>query len=183
MACHWIFVFHVLFHKSWFYISSDLFHFIQFKWRFPRIYIFSDFLNRKATIQMLTMYSRHYDETTNQWQAISAHVFTKNKQPHSDYQFGLNLIKEELEKQNIPCRKLVKLTDNCCSQNKSRYVLGDMKKDDIDFVGIYKTPGKSLYLFDFCSPSLNIDAKKSCYFLKVMGNRWWMACMVNRFGR
>ena len=92
---------------------------------------------------MLTLYSRHYNENSNQWESIASHVFTKNKQPHSDYQFGLSLIKEELRKQNIPCRKLVKLVDNCCSENKSRYVLGDMKKDDIDFVCIYKTPGNS----------------------------------------
>lgn len=95
---------------------------------------------------MLTIYSRHYNQTNDRWESISSHIFTKSKQPSSDFKSGLNLIRDELQKRNIPCRPMVKFTDNCCSEFKSRYVFGGLKNDDA-FVGVYKTPGKYLMVF------------------------------------
>jgi len=96
---------------------------------------------------MLSIYSRHYNEITKQWESISAHVFTKNKDTYSDFKSGMVLIKAELEKREIPLRKMIKLTDNCSAEFKSRYVFGAFKYDDMEVVGVYKTPGKYKFFF------------------------------------
>ena len=96
---------------------------------------------------MLSIYSRHYNVITNQWESISAHVFTKNKDTYSDFKTGMLLIKEELEKREIPFRKMIKLTDNCSAEFKSRFVFGALKYEDMDVVGVYKTPGKYQNVF------------------------------------
>ena len=105
---------------------------------------------------MLTLYSRHFDEAKNEWASIVIHVFSKSKNARADYYKGIDAIKAEFVKRKIPVRKLIKYTDNCASENKSKYVLADSKLDE-DFVGIFKTPGKIstfTYIFSLCMLSL-----------------------------
>ena len=51
--------------------------------------MFSNFLNRNAMVQMLTLYSRHFNHKKDEWESIVAHVFTKNKNPKADYEMGI----------------------------------------------------------------------------------------------
>ena len=108
--------------------------------------MFSDFLNRNAMVQMLTLYSRHFNHKKDEWESIVAHVFTKNKNPKADYEMGIKIIKNEFAEREIPLRKMVKFTDNCAAENKSKFVLADSKTDE-DFVAIFKTPGSFLFIF------------------------------------
>ena len=91
-------------------------------------------------VQMLTLYSRHYNHKKDQWESIVAHVFSKNKNPKADYQVGIEMIKKEFAERDIEERTMVKFTDNCPSENKSKFVLADSRTDQ-KFVAIFKTPG------------------------------------------
>ena len=91
-------------------------------------------------VQMMTLYSRHYNQSNNEWESIVVHVFSKNKNPKTDYHVGIKMIKEEFAKRDIPVRRMVKFTDNCAAENKSKFVLADSKSDE-NFVAIFKTPG------------------------------------------
>ena len=92
-------------------------------------------------IQMLTLYSRHYNYQKEEWETIVVHVFSKHKNPKADYDLGIELIKTEFRNRDIHDRKMVKFTDNCPAENKSKFVLADAKLDE-NFVAIFKTPGK-----------------------------------------
>ena len=91
-------------------------------------------------VTMLTLYSRHFNQTKDQWETIVVHVFSKIKNPKADYHLGKELIKMEFAKRNIPDRPLVKFTDNCPSENKSKFVIADSKEDETS-IAIFKTPG------------------------------------------
>ena len=90
---------------------------------------------------MLTLYSRHYNHLEDEWETIVVHVFSKTKNPKADYDLGIEKIKSEFAERNIPVRPLIKYTDNCAHENKSKYVLGDSKLDESS-VAIFKTPGE-----------------------------------------
>ena len=92
--------------------------------------------------QMLTLYSRHFDSKNNEWETIVVHIFSKFKNPKADYHLGIQILKTEFAKRSVPVRPLVKFSDNCPSENKSRFVLADSKLDEVS-VSIFKTPGIS----------------------------------------
>ena len=94
-------------------------------------------------VNMLTLFSRHYNHMEDKWETIVVHVFSKSKNPKADYHVGIEKIKMEFAERNIPVRQLVKFTDNCAHENKSKFVLADSKLDETS-VAIFKTPGKSI---------------------------------------
>ena len=67
-------------------------------------------MNSRASVRMLTLLFRYYDVREKNWFTISTHIFTNQRNTRADYETGMQLIREELNKRNVSTRRLVKVS-------------------------------------------------------------------------